>query len=310
MNNQNQQIDNSTKELAQALAKNDHTLVAMTAEEFVDFIVGIKNKQGMTRQQVIIWLDDVINKSKEVSQSAKNIWNSKKAILKNGGSYLPVLSDSKTLFALAQEMQKSGSVFTKYRVSTHSGKAYVVFKGYAGLRTHLTGTRYLASNPKVISMGVGKLGAANAIKGGIVITIVFSVAFHALDQLLNDRATWHDFVAGVTVDVVSAVTGGAIAWGAVSAVVGATAMAAIGPIALVVVVGAGVTYALNALADHYNLTEKLATLLKESEARMKENTRQIKEEIRRGLNYADEDPVGFMHRLFGVPYFGPNYFRR
>ncbi len=211
---------------------------------------------------------------------------------------------------MARDLQKGGSVFTKYRVNTHLGKAYVVFKGYPGLRTHLTGTRYLASNPKVISLGIGKLGAANAIKGGIVISIVFSVAFHALDQLLNERATWHDFVAGVSVDVVSALTGGAIAWGAVSVVVGATAMAAVGPIALVVVVGAGITYALNAVADHYSITERIAGLLKESEARMKENTRKMREEIRRGLNYADEDPVGFMHKLFGVPYFGPNYFGR
>lgn len=29
---------------------------------------------------------------------------------------------------------------------------------------------------------------------------------------------------------------------------------------------------------------------------------EIQSETRKGLNYMDEDPVGFMHRLFGIPY--------
>ena len=190
-----------------------------------------------------------------------------------------------------------------------SGKPYIVFKGYPGLRTHLGGTRYLVNNPKVVSMDVGRFGAANAIKGGIIISIIFSIAFHAIEQVLNNRATWHDFIASVSVDVVSAITGGAIAWGAVSAVIGATAMAAVGPIALVVVVGAGLTYALGAVADHYRITEHLANMLIESDSRMKENYHKMKNEVKKGLNYADEDPMGFMYRLFDVPYFG-NSFRR
>ncbi len=80
-------------------------------------------------------------------------------------------------------------------------------------------------------------------------------------------------------------------------------MAAIGPIALVVVVGAGITAALNAVSDHYELTDKLASLLKDAEKRMLESIAETRREVRRGLNYADEDPVGFMHSLFGGPYF-------
>ncbi len=45
-------------------------------------------------------------------------------------------------------------------------------------------------------------------------------------------------------------------------------------------------------------------MLKESEARAIENIQQIHSEVRKGLNYADEDPIGFMHRLFAVPYLG------
>jgi len=125
-----------------------------------------------------------------------------------------------------------------------------------------------------------------------------------VEQLLNDRATWHDFVAGVTIDVATAVTGAGIAWGVVALVVGGTAMATIGPIILVVAVGAVVTTALGSVVEHYQLTEKLATMLKEAESQILADIRQLKYETRRVLNYADENPVGFMHKLFGIPYFG------
>ncbi|GAB2525680.1 hypothetical protein [Microbulbifer agarilyticus] len=212
------------------------------------------------------------------------------------------MADAKVLAALAYDMHKGGNLFTTYQIKTYSGRSFVMFKGYAGLRSQLTGTRYLANNPKVVSLGVGKLGAAKAIKGGLVFSVVFSIAFHSIEQLLNDRATWHDFVAGVSVDVVSAVAGSAIAWSTVSTVVGAAAMATIGPIALVVVVGVGATYALSAISEHYGLTKKLSQLLKDAESRMVKNLEDIRRETRKGLNYMDEDPIGFMHRLFGLPY--------
>lgn len=298
----------AAKVLEQTLKNNQHTLVAMTSEEFVDFAISQKMATGMTIEQINEWLDDLIVAAPNIPDHVKQSWTRNKNSIKNKGSYLPVLGDVKILAVLAYDMKKGGRMFSKYRINTYAGKSYIVFNGYPGLRTHLTGTRYLISNPKVVSMGVGKLGAANAIKGGVIISVIFTVAFHAIEQVLNDRATWHDFVAGISVDVVSAITGGAIAWGAVSAFVGGTAMAAVGPIALVVLVGAGVTYALGAISDHYRITERLAKMLNESESRMRESYRSVKNEIRRGLNYADEDPLGFMHRLFGLPYF-PTSFR-
>ena len=84
----------------------------------------------------------------------------------------------------------------------------VIIDSYPGIRAHLTGTRYLASNPKLFTIGVGKLEAAKAMKTGFVISLIISVAFHAIDQALNDQKTWHDLVAGIAVDM--AVVGAAI----------------------------------------------------------------------------------------------------
>ena len=289
-------------ELERSLKKNEHTLVVMDPKEFIDFVVRQKLRSGVSKEDVFEWMDSVIMSAKEISSTTKQTWQENKSYVKSYGSYVPALADTKVLAALAYDLHKGGSVFTTYQVKTYSGRAYVMFKGYPGLRSQLTGSRYLANNPKVVSLGIGKLGAAKAIKGGLVFSVVFSVAFHSIEQLLNDRATWHDFVAGVSVDVVSAVAGSAIAWSTVSTVVGATAMATIGPIALVVVVGIGATYALSTISDHYGLSKKLSQLLKEAESRMIQNLEEIQRETRRGLNYMDEDPIGFMHRLFGIPY--------
>lgn len=289
-------------ELERSLKKNEHTLMVMDPKEFIDFVVRQKLRSGVSKEGISEWMDSVIMNARDVSSTTKQVWQESKSYAKSYGAYIPALADTKVLAALAYDLHKGGNVFTTYQVKTYSGRAYVMFKGYAGLRSQLTGTRYLANNPKVVSLGIGKLGAAKAIKGGLVFSVVFSVAFHAIEQLLNDRATWHDFVAGVSVDVVSAVAGSAIAWSTVSTVVGAAAMATIGPIALVVVVGIGVTYALSTISDHYGLSKKLSQLLKEAESRMIQNLEEIQRETRRGLNYMDEDPIGFMHRLFGIPY--------
>ena len=297
------QTARETRALNDALKKNEHSLVVMMPNEFMEFLVLEKKRQGLTNAQIIEWLDQAIESSADIPQAAKQQWQDQKERLKNAGAFLPVLSDSHTLMVLAREMARGGHILSKYRVNTFAGRSYVVLKGYAGLRNQLNGTRYLINNPKVVSMGIGKLGAAKAIKGGVVISIVFSVAFHALEQLMNDRATWHDFVAGVTIDVASSLIGAGIAWGAVSAVVGATAMAAIGPIALVVVVGAGITLALNALNEHYQITQRLASMLKEAESNMRANLREMQYEINRGLNFANDDPIGFLHWMFGVPYY-------
>jgi hypothetical protein len=293
----------STKQLVEVLKQNKQTLIVMMPDEFMDFVVVQKKRAGLTNAEIADWLDSLISNATELSAVSKQEWLKQKEKMKSVGSFLPVLSDSKTLAVLAADLVKGGNILSKYRINMHAGRAYVILQGYPGLRTQLNGTRYLYNNPKVIKMGIGKMGAAHAIRGGVVIAIVFSIAFHALDQMMNDRATWHDFAAGVSFDVATAVTGAALAWGVVSTVVGGTAMAAVGPILLVVVVGAGITVALNAVGEHFEITEKLVNLLKQAESRYVSNMNKMRNEIRRGLNYADEDPVGFMHRLFGVPYF-------
>lgn len=295
------------QELGRTLASNAHTIVVMDPSEFVDFAITVKKQRGLSDAKIVAFLNDIVMQSPQIGSAAKALWQSQKSNLKNYGSYAPVFSDALALQALALEMHRGGDVLSKYRVTTYNGKNYIVLKGYAGLRKQLNGTRYFANNPKIVSMAVGKLGVASKIKGGFILSVVFSVGFHSVDQLMNDKATWHDFVGGVAVDAVAAGVGAWAAWAVVSTFVGGTAMVAIGPIVAVVFVGAAVTYALGEIESRLQFGNKLAGFLREAERRVLEEVDAAKREVKQGLTYAEEGPVGFFHRLFAIPYLGGSF---
>lgn len=110
-------------------------------------------------------------------------------------------------------MKHSGRVFSNYRIKRYRDAEYVFFCGYSGLRQDLKGTRYLANNPKVVSMGIGQAGIKEVVKGGFIVSISISAGFHAVDQLMDDERTWHHFVGNIAVDIVIAAAASGIAWG-------------------------------------------------------------------------------------------------
>jgi hypothetical protein len=201
-----------------------------------------------------------------------------------------------TFSILAVDFQRGDNA--KYTVKVCKGKTYISFKGYAGLRKHITGTRFLLNNPSLINVGIGTLGAAKAIKGGLAISIICSIGYYSLEQLLNDKKTWHDFVAGITVDTATALTGGAIVWTAVCAVGGSLVTLTIGPLLIVVLFGGLLTNALNVMANHYKLADKLAAYLKNQEEILLGD---FKRGIKQDISWCSSHPVEAMHRAFGIP---------
>lgn len=282
------------------LQQNQHTFVQMNSSEFIELVISIKKQQGMTLAAAVDWISEVFEKSGTIPDA----WMQYKNDMKNISGWAPVALDVQALSIIALEMHRGGNVFSKYQVKMYGNNAHVIFKGYPGLRKHLTGTRYLASNPKIVSIGAGKLGAQNAIKGGFVVSIIISAAFHSLDQLLDDQKTWHHFVGGMAVDLTIAAASTAIAWGTVSAIVGTAAMVAVGPMIAVVVIGSVLVLGANALVDSNSLTEKIAMSLIIAENNASRNIREIKTEVRKASRFYDQDPIGFIHKLFGIPNLG------
>ena len=178
---------------------------------------------------------------------------------------------------------------------------------YPGIRAHLTGTRYLASNPKLFTIGVGKLEAAKAMKGGFVLTLVISVTFHATDYLLNDQKTWHDLVAGVAVDM--AVVGAAIV--TTSTILGVASAASAGlatiiagtvlvPLLVVVIVGVAFSIAFSDTSDYVKV---LSDELRNIENKIQSGVIKIKAGAQKINSEYKENPNEFLHEIFGVPMF-------
>lgn len=75
--------------------------------------------------------------------------------------------------------------------------------------------------------------------------------------MINDKATWHDFIGGMAVDISIAAVSSGIAWGLISTYVGGTAaMLAIGPMVAVVIIGTVLTLLTYAFIDSDEMTKK------------------------------------------------------
>ena len=245
------------QQIQKILSGNNYTMLIMNSAEFVDYIISVKMKQGYSRAQAVDWID---GKLKE-HNSRPNQWERYKDELKFGAGLYPLLSDVKALTVLAVALKEQGNVFGKFKIKVYNGSPAIIIDSYPRIREHLTGTRYLASNPKLFTVGVGRLEAAKSMKSGFIVTLIISVTFHALDLVLRDEATWHNFVAGVAVDmaiVAASIAASTIILTGLTAFFGTIVVAtAAVPLAVVVGVGVGVTLMSLAFKNEISMLEDL-----------------------------------------------------
>lgn len=269
----------------------------MNSAEFVDYIISVKMKQGKSRSEAVEWIDGILAQHNSISSK----WERIKDPLKTGAGLYPLFDDMKSLAIIAAAMQRQGNAFGKFKIKIYNGSPAIIIDSYPGIRAHLTGTRYLASNPKLFTIGVGKLEAAKAMKTGFALTLIISVTFHAVDQLLNDQKTWHDLVAGITVDM--AVVGAAIATTfAVTYFATAFAGAVIvttAAIPLLIVVSVGIAFtALTMVFSTDPIADAIAYKLRELESNLRSEMIEVNKKLEKGFS---EDPYAFFNSLFGVP---------
>ena len=273
------------------LAGNNHTLLLMNSAEFVDYIISVKMKQGKSRSEAVDWIDGVLAQH----NSASSIWERIKDPLKTGAGLYPLFDDMKALAIIAVAMQRQGNAFGKFKIKIYNGSPAIIISSYPGIRAHLTGTRYLASNPKLFTIGVGKLEAAKAMKTGFVISLIISVTFHAIDQALNDQKTWHDLVAGIAVDM--AVVGAAIATSSAIIAMGGTLIAGIAIAPLIIVVSVGFLFAW-VFSDTTAYVDYVVKSLRIAEKNIIDKKIIINNQIQQLKESYKESPVDFMKNFF------------
>lgn len=124
-------------------------------------------------------------------------------------------------------------------------------------------------------MGVGKVGAINSAKGGGVLAVVIMSSYRITDYVLRDNATLSQLIGGLAMDVAKIATSTAVSVAFASAAAGATAFA-LGPLAVAILVGFGVSYVLDVLDNKYQLTEKVIAVVEEMQNNLQ---RSIQQEI-------------------------------
>jgi len=225
---------------------------------------------------------DAIIRSSSVKNKAhiQQSWQKIKGGLEVGANYYSSSSDMVLLTKLIGDL---GGVGARVYVKTYRGMPHIILKGYPGLRRVLTGTRYGISNPKVITMGLGKAGAISAAKMGGLLTVVLLTTYRVVDYFLTDTATLSRLIGTLATDIVKVgiTTGASIA----AAVFAGGFSVAIGPILAVVLVGFGLTWGLTILDERYGITDRVIAGLDRLDAGAKSHI----EGLRKGIQGAAQD---------------------
>ncbi|OBT06774.1 hypothetical protein A9267_12785 [Shewanella sp. UCD-FRSSP16_17] len=152
-------------------------------------------------------------------------------------------------------------------------------------------------------MGIGKVGALKTIKTGGVVTILISAAFHAFDQLMDDKKTWHHFVGGMVVDLLIAAGSAAVSLMLVTAAAALTT-AVVGGLAVIVIVGTVIGFFSSMFIDTKYWSNRIAEAMINMEKNLLNNTSKINNQLQEVNRQYNDDPILFLHRIFGIPYRG------
>jgi len=286
------------KQIQNKLSENELVLIQMNSAEFVDYYISSQVNQGKTKIEAVDQISSILSKTGKEPKA----WEQHKEKLKTAIGFIPVALDYKSLGELASEMKTRGGAFSKFKIKVYRGESTIIFKAYPSMLKHLNGTKFMALNPKIISVGVGYLAADAAIKSGMVVSLIVSLCYHVVEQVFDDEATWHDFLAGFSVDMAITGIGAAIGYGLLATTVGAAAAATVGPLIVVCVVGTFFVVAMSFFVDTKPWVEKLAKSLEQMEFDVKNGMLKIDYQLGRVKEYKDIDFIGYIHQLFGIPY--------
>ena len=209
-------------------------------------------------QDDAIFVEEFPCPTSEGQHSVDSLYRLAKGATTAGGSAVDLL-----------EMARNVGLTKGYIKAGKEGKRYVILKGYSGLRTKLTGARYLATNLKVRSFVVARKVSGQISRRAVGFTIVSTLAFSVVEGVL-DRKTVGEIGVSAAVDMVVA----GIGVGASAVVSAGIAGASAGSVVPVVgtaagfVVGVAVLVVADWLVDKYNVKETLYNAILAAEQRV------------------------------------------
>lgn len=197
---------------------------------------------------------------------------------RNVAPYISPILDTYTLSLVCKDLGLHGKAVPK----VINGRQYIVLTGYAGLRNYLPGTIYTANNRKIIQMAIGELGLKNMVKNGARLTIYLTVSLTILECILRDQATLSQIIGHVASDLIKVGISSLIS--AIAGLIAGTfTTIAVVPIAVTIVVGIFTGLAVEALDNHYGLTDKLVAALEEMSDELEQKAGSILHDAEREL---------------------------
>jgi hypothetical protein len=250
--------------------------------------VTIKNRLQQNSQVIDIFsVEDLIEAWERTT--SKRIAHEMSSTARVGANYASAILDSHTVVKMVKELGVDGKVILK----TVKGRQYVVFKGYAGKRSIFTTVRYLASNPKVVDMAIGKVGVNQSIISGARITIFLVVPINVLNYILDDHKTMAQLIGETATDLVKIGVAAAVVSLLATATATLTTLAA-GPLVVAIVAGLAVAYGLDALDKKFGVTNALVKALNDARDKTIGEMKRQFNQVERRLKWQVEngEPVG------------------
>ena len=145
----------------------------------------------------------------------------------------------------------------------YGAETYIKVTGYPSLRRILNGTRYKATNPQLLELGIGWRGAAHTVVKGIKFCVYFSLAFRAIELIFKKEYTLVDFFGDVIMDTAKTLVSTVVAV-AVGGVISLLCPFVVLTTLFVVLIGVGLNIELNQLDSQYNWSIKVKKWLREA----------------------------------------------
>ncbi|HCE2591615.1 TPA: hypothetical protein NKQ48_003238 [Vibrio parahaemolyticus] len=138
-----------------------------------------------------------------------------------------LLHDVTAFYILAEDLHKGGAIIGKYEITRNGSKSYITFKGNHRLRSIVKGTRYLLNNANILALGIGQAGLKASAKGGVFLTIIYSVPYRTLELAFKKDYLFSNWIVNIGSDVLKASISATVGYLAGAYVIGVTGVSVI-----------------------------------------------------------------------------------
>lgn len=227
-----------------------------------------KNKASFVDRELIVraWTAKQVREGKVPVAQERSFWHQHgHDYLEQLKSWFPVAKDTRSGVLTLRTIVSELGFLGKYYLKTYKGREHVIFKGFAGARKVLTGTRYGLENHKILNLKMTKAGMKDAAREGLIFGLLFCTVIDIVDYVSSDHMTLGELFGTIGTDIAKllVVTGASYLAGVATAALMGTAVVAIGPVVAALVVGVGLAIVLDMLDKEFGVTEKLGKLCEE-----------------------------------------------